>query len=105
MTMTTITATGNVGESQELEIVAEPNGTYTIQEKPKPMRSINLMAAVVHAVHTAHRGERKEPGIQFKAPLPARLDGDAHARIDAAMAKRARKASKLTGKARKTEAA
>lgn len=98
MTMTTSTITTNAsGETQEFEIVAEPNGTYSIQEKPKPVRSINLMAAVVHAVHTAHRGERKEPAIQFKAPLPARLDGDAHARIDAAMAKRARKAAKLRG--------
>ncbi|MFM0405256.1 hypothetical protein [Paraburkholderia dipogonis] len=99
MTATTITATGSMGEAQDLEIVAEANGTYTIQEKPKRIRTVNLMAAVVHAVHTAHRGERKEPAIQFKAPLPARLDGDAHARIDAAMAKRARKAAKLRGKA------
>jgi hypothetical protein len=94
--MTTTTISGN-DETQELEILAEPNGTYTIQEKPKPIRTVNLMAAVIHAVHTAHRGERKEPAVTFTAPLPARLDGDAHARIDAAMAKRARKAAKLRG--------
>lgn len=103
MTSTTITATGSMGEAQELEIVAQPNGTYTIQEKPKPIRTVNLMAAVVHAVHTAHRGEHKEPVIQFKAPLPARLDGDAHARINAAVAKRERKAAKRRGNAPKTE--
>jgi hypothetical protein len=97
MTSTTITATGNIGEPQELEIVAEPNGTYTIQEKAKPQRNLSLEAVAIHAVYTAHRAERKEPVIQFKAPLPARLDGDAHARIDAAVAKRERKAAKQRG--------
>lgn len=101
---TTITATGSMGEAQELEIVAEPNGTYTIQEKPRPQANLSLKALVIHAVHTAHRGERKEPVVQFKAPLPARLDGDAHARIDAAVAKRERKAAKRRGAAQKTEA-
>ena len=103
MTSTTITATGSMGEAQELEIVAEPNGTYTIQEKAKPIRTINLVAAAALAVHMAHRGERKEPVVQFKAPLPARLDGDAPARIDAAVAKRERKAAKRRGNAQKTE--
>ncbi|MFM0432366.1 hypothetical protein PQQ75_25370 [Paraburkholderia aspalathi] len=102
--MTTTMISSN-GESQELEIVSEPNGTYTIHEKAKPQRNLSLEAVAIHAVYTAHRGERKEPVIQFKAPLPARLDGDAHARIDAAVAKRERKAAKLNGKIRKTEAA
>lgn len=100
----TITLPPNSGETQELEIVARPDGTFTVQDKTRPLRTANLMAVVLHTVHTAHRGERKEPGVQFKAPLPARLDGDAHARIDAAVTKRERKAAKRRGAAQKTEA-
>ncbi|CAN7643684.1 hypothetical protein [Paraburkholderia terricola] len=81
----------------EMEIVKQPNGIYAIVDKQKPQPNLNLTAAVIQAVHQSHRGIRKEPTVQFKAPLPARLDGDAHARIDAAMAKRARKAAKLRG--------
>jgi hypothetical protein len=94
--MTTISKLNN-RDSFEMEIVKQPNGIYVIADKPKPQPNLNLTAAVIQAVHTAHRGKREEPGITFKAPLPARLDGDAHARIDAAVAKRERKAAKRRG--------
>ncbi|MFM0226159.1 hypothetical protein [Paraburkholderia dipogonis] len=81
----------------EMEIVKQPNGIYVIADKPKPQPNLNLTAAVIQAVHQSHRGDRKEPAVTFKAPIPTRLDGDAHARIDAAMAKRARKAAKRRG--------
>jgi hypothetical protein len=87
----------NNRDSFEMEIVKQPNGVYVIADKPKPQRNINLEAVVIQTVHQAHRNARKEPVIQFKAPLPARLDGDAHARIDAAVAKRERKAAKRRG--------
>mgnify|MGYP001553714098 CR=1 FL=1 len=88
----------NPGEF-EMEIVKQPNGIYVIADKPKPQPNLNLTAALIQAVHQSHRASRTEPAVTFKAPLPARLDGDAHARIDAAMAKRSRKAAKLKGKA------
>ena len=91
--MTTNPKQNGVG-SFEMEIVKQPNGVYVIADKPKPQRNINLEAVAIQTVHQAHRAERKEPVIQFKAPLPARLDGNAHARIDAAVAKRERKAAK-----------
>lgn len=81
----------------EMEIVKQPNGIYAIADKPKLQPNLNLAAAVIQVVHQSHRADRKEPTVQFKAPLPARLDGDAHARIDAAMAKRERKAAKRRG--------
>jgi hypothetical protein len=81
----------------EMEIVKQPNGIYAIVDKPKSQPNLNLQAAVIQTVHEGHRAARKEPVVQFKAPVPARLDGDAHARIDAAMAKRNRKAAKLRG--------
>lgn len=89
----------NNRDSFEMEIVKQPNGIYVIEDKPKQQANLNLTAAVIQAVHQAHRAGRKEPDVTFKSPLPARLDGDAHARIDAAMAKRARKAAKLRGDA------
>lgn len=93
----------NNRDTFEMEIVKQPNGIYVIADKPLQQPNLNLSAAVIQTVHQKHRSERKEPVVQFKAPLPERLDGDAHARIDAAMAKRVRKAAKLKGNARKTE--
>ncbi|CAE6900760.1 hypothetical protein [Paraburkholderia domus] len=90
--------------SFEMEIVKQPNGIYVIADKPVQQPNLNLAAAVVQTVHQKRRAERKEPAVTFKSPLPARLDGDAHARIDAAMAKRTRKAAKLKGKAEAGEA-
>lgn len=95
----TTNSTPNGAHSFEMEIVKQPNGVYVIADKPKPQRNINLEAVAIQTVHQAHRNERKEPVIQFKAPLPARLDGDVHARIDAAVAKRERKAAKRRGEA------
>jgi hypothetical protein len=94
--MKTVTISSN-GETEELEIVSEPNGTYTIKPKVKPPANLSLKAAAIYTVHQAHRGERKAAAVQFKAPVPARLDGDGHARIDAAVAKRERKAAKRRG--------
>jgi hypothetical protein len=94
--MTTTTIASN-GATEELEIVSEPNGTYTIKPKVKPPANLSLKAAVIYAVHQTHRGERKDASVQFKAPVAARLDGNAHARIDAAVAKRERKAAKRRG--------
>lgn len=102
--MSTITVSSSGEEAVEMEIVSEPNGTYTIQEKQRLPANLSLKAAVIYTVHQAHRADRSEPTVTFNAPLPARLDGDAHARIDAAMAKRARKAAKLKGKAEAGEA-
>ncbi|MDQ7982254.1 hypothetical protein QYH69_34075 [Paraburkholderia sp. SARCC-3016] len=80
-----------------MEILQQPNGIYTIVDKPQPEVNLNLTAAVIEAVHNGRGAGRKNPSIEFKAPVPARLDGDAHARIDAAVAKRERKAAKLRG--------
>jgi len=84
-------------DSFAMEIVKQPNGIYTIVDKPRPQVNLKLQAAVIQTVHAARSAARKPASIEFKAPQPARLDGDAHARIDAAMAKRARKAAKLRG--------
>jgi hypothetical protein len=89
--------TTRLESSFEMEVVKQPNGVYAIVDKPKPQPNLSLTAAAIQAAHQSRRGERKEPGIQFKAPLPARLDGDAHARIDAAVAKRERRAAKRRG--------
>jgi hypothetical protein len=94
--MTTHTKPAGPG-SFEMEIVKQPNGVYVMVDKPKPQPNFNLTAAAVQAVHQSHRADRKEPVVQFKAPLPARMDGDAHARIDAAVAKRERRAAKRRG--------
>lgn len=94
--MTTNTNPTNPG-AFEMEIVKQPNGIYAIVEKPKPQPNLNLTAAVIQTVHQARNAARKVPVIQFRAPLPARLDGDAHARIDTAVAKRERKAAKRQG--------
>lgn len=79
----------------EMEIVKQPNGIFVIADKPKSQPNLSLGSAVIQAVR--QRTERKAPTVQFKALLPARLDGDAHARIDAAVAKRERKAAKRRG--------
>jgi len=96
--MTTNSKPSNPG-AFEMEIVKQPNGIYAIVDKPKSQPNLNLTAAVIQAVHQSRRSKRKEPAVTFKAPVPARLDGDSHARIDAAMAKRQRKAAKRRGKA------
>ena len=83
--------------SFEMEIVKQPNGLFVMMDKPKPQPNLSLTAAAIQVVHHSHRAESKEPVVQFKAPLPARMDGDAHARIDAAVAKRERRAAKRRG--------
>jgi hypothetical protein len=83
--------------SFEMEIVKQPNGIYTIVDKPVPQANLNLKAVAIQVAHQSQRAARKEPAIQFRAPLPSRLDGDAHARIDAAVAKRERRAAKRRG--------
>lgn len=84
-------------DSFEMEIVKQPNGIYVMVDKPKPQPNFSLTAAAIQAVHHSQRALGKEPVVQFKAPLPARMDGDAHARIDAAVAKRERRAAKRRG--------